>query len=597
MRSHPQIPLGFALALGAALFAVVPTAYAAPAAAKPSKPKSSVNATPAPAAGQFLPDTFVICRVGPRTTRVGKFVSSYFESYAEFRPAPDSAGRVEFLKNMVNKDVLGLVAQEVGRPLDFEDRAQLRETEQRALSNALYRSAVLDSLNLTEADIQREYESFRYDARLRHIVVPDSIAAQRIRLDLVRGKITWKQAYDRYSTSKQKDAGPDGDIGWKARIAFTVTDAHRIFSLGPGGISEPIQDGPDWNLIQVTETRPATPPSMEAVRPVLTDQLNGERMTRRSEAIRLMVRQEAGMVYDTTAIAWAASHFEPTRSVNNEGKGTELEFNTSVPEFTPQDTARVLARYHGGVMTLGRFMHLYTDIQPLMRPSIETPEAFKNQIDGFALEANLADVARKRGLDRDSIVVATVANKREQIMVEHLYADSIESRITVDPKARRKYYQDHLSGFITWARIHYAALWAENKGEADSLKARLKAGEKAADILRADSLLGINRGSIQERLENEHGPYQKLLFEMMRPGQVELDGPDKKGNYVVLQVLDYIPGRQLSYDEASGMIDESLQNVESERLLNEFIARHKKKYPVEARADLVMRIKLVDPTL
>jgi hypothetical protein len=83
----------------------------------------------------------------------------------------------------------------------------------------------------------------------------------------------------------------------------------------------------------------------------------------------------------------------------------------------------------------------------------------------------------------------------------------------------------------------------------------------------------------------------------MRPGQIEIDGPDKQGQYVVLQELSFTPGRQLSYDESSAMIDESLQNIESEKLLKAFIARHKKRYPVESRPDLVMRIKLVDPTL
>ena len=45
------------------------------------------------------------------------------------------------------------------------------------------------------------------------------------------------------------------------------------------------------------------------------------------------------------------------------------------------------------------------------------------------------------------------------------------------------------------------------------------------------------------------------------------------------------------------MIDESLQNLESERLLKAFIERHRKRYPIATRPDLVMRIRLVDPSL
>jgi peptidyl-prolyl cis-trans isomerase C len=612
MRSK-SAPLGVVLAMGALVtaLAVAPHSLAAskPATSKPAaKPATAAPSAPKKSApnyvngardtGQFLPDSFVILRVGPRKTNVRDYVAAYFNSYAEYRPSSDSSGRVQFLDNMLNKDILGLVALEANRPLSFEDRSQMREVEERALSNALYKSSVLDSLNITEDDLNLEYESYRYDVRLRHIVLPDSVFANRLRLDLVRGKITWSQAYGRYSLNKNKDAAADGDIGWKARVSFNVHEAHKIFPLGPGGISPPIEDVNGWNLLQVTDKRSATPPSLDAVRPMLTDQLNEERMIQRTEAIRGMLREQVGMVYDTTAINWASLQFMPTRNVTQGSTGaTELEFNTSVPEFSMSDTARVLAHWDGGKMTLGRFMHLYTDIQPLMRPSINTPEALRNQIDGYALEPNMAKLARDRGLDKDSAVVATIATRREQMLVDHLYADSIQSRVTVDPRARRKYYDDHLAGFVTWAQVQFAALWAPSKGEADSLRARLKAGEKAAAIITADSLLGVNRGTVQVRLENEHGPYQKALFEMMRPGSIEIDGPDKEGHYVVLQEIAYIPGRQLSYDEASGMIDESLQNVESERLLNQFIARHSKRYPIEKHPDLVMRIRLKDPSL
>ena len=81
--------------------------------------------------GQFLPDTAVLARVNDRVTRVGAFIDAYFSSYAEDRPKSDSAGRVEFLNSIVNKEVLGLTALAINRPLGFEDRAKLRAaTEQ-----------------------------------------------------------------------------------------------------------------------------------------------------------------------------------------------------------------------------------------------------------------------------------------------------------------------------------------------------------------------------------------------------------------------------------------------------------------------------------
>src|SRR5437867_11601453 len=112
---------------------------------------------------------------------------------------------------------------------------------------------------------------------------------------------------------------------------------------------------------------------------------------------------------------------------------------------------------------------------------------------------------------------------------------------------RRKYYEDHKAGFFTYPKVRYAAMSAHSRAAADSLRSRLTRGEKAESILLADSLAGVKRGSIQERFQNEHGPYQKLLFEAVRPGQFWIDGPIKTGEYVVLQLLSFDSGRQPSY--------------------------------------------------
>ena len=162
--------------------------------------------------------------------------------------------------------------------------------------------------------------------------------------------------------------------------------------------------------------------------------------------------------------------------------------------------------------------------------------------------------------------------------------------------ARRKYYKPLLKDFTTYPTERYAALWAESKDKADQYAARLKGGESAADIIHADSLLGVQRGSIQTRGQNEHGPYQKLIFEELRPGQITVEGPDKVGHYTIIQSLEFDPGRLLSYEEAAGYVDETLQAMESERALKAFVDRHRSKYPIQSHPELVMRIHLVDPT-
>jgi hypothetical protein len=104
-------------------------------------------------------------------------------------------------------------------------------------------------------------------------------------------------------------------------------------------------------------------------------------------------------------------------------------------------------------------------------------------------------------------------------------------------------------------------------------------------------------GTIQNRKQNDEGAYHKALFEEMRPGDIQVRGPDREGAYVVIQLLHYDPGVQLSYQESEQMIDESLQNAKTDAALRAFIDRQKPLYAIAWRPELVTLIKLVDPTL
>jgi hypothetical protein len=304
------------------------------------------------------------------------------------------------------------------------------------------------------------------------------------------------------------------------------------------------------------------------------------------------------MKYDTTAIGWAAAHFGETAGLQRDAEGTTvIEVHPTLPEFSDSDTARVLARWNGGRLTLGEFLHGYTETPPAQRKNVNDPGAMTAAIDGIVLEAGMADLARERGLDRDPLAIAMTEKRREQILVEHLFQDSVESRVWVSPEDRRKYYEAHKPEFFTFRKVTFAAFYREGREGADSLAARLRAGTRATDVLREDSLAGRVRGAIQERREDERGtPYYKVLFEELRPGQVTVSGPDKSGDFLVIQMLDHDAGRQLPYEEAQSIIDESLQNMKAEQLLKAFIERRRGRYRIETHPELVMRIRLTDPT-
>jgi hypothetical protein len=557
-------------------------------------------ATPAPspaskpASASFLPDSFVLARVQDRSIRVDRFVDAYFASYAPVRPKPDSAGRVEFLGSMINKDVLGITALKINKPLTFEDRSEMREYTDRVLSNALYRQAVLESVTVSEEEIQRVHAQYGFEQHYRRIRFDDPNAAALVRRQVMAHTIPWTEAVRR--SADFDPTHPDADLGWIKREVFDLRTAELVWDLAPGAVSEAVRDPDGFYLLQLVERRPVALPALEPMRPTLTAAIRDLHGAKRADRLQAEIGRRIGVVYDTTNIRWSAAKFRGFQTVKHEGQNMVLEMGGIGDDLDPADTSRVLVRWRDGRFSLGTFVIEYNHQSPLMRQPVGDFESFRGQLDAMVLEPYMADEARSRGLDKDPGVASVVEMKHEELLVDHLFADSVQSRIRVTSAERRKYYDQHISLFTTYPTVHFAAIVRGSQAGADSVMARLKKGETAASILHADSLAGLTSGSIRDlRDEGRGGPYNKILFGELRPGQSTVVGPDKQGDWLVLQLLSFDPGHPVPYAQAESMVDESLQNIKGEEELKRLIARHSKKYRISSHPELVMRINLVDP--
>jgi hypothetical protein len=236
------------------------------------------------------------------------------------------------------------------------------------------------------------------------------------------------------------------------------------------------------------------------------------------------------------------------------------------------------------------------ELIPLRRSSITTFATFCREIDAQVLEPAKARLAEKLGLENDPLAAGLIEKERERILVEHLYSDSIEAKISISVKERRKYYESHLGGFYTFQKARYATLLARDSAGAVVIAARLRKGERSDDILRADSIAGRDStGAIHEELESDHSLYHGVVFGALKPGEFRIIGPGKRGIYVVLQALSMDPGRQLSFEESDGYVYDALQSLAAEERLKQFIARHKQGLKIETHPERVTRIRLVDP--
>src|SRR5207249_52742 len=102
----------------------------------------------------------------------------------------------------------------------------------------------------------------------------------------------------------------------------------------------------------------------------------------------------AGLVYDDANVAWASSLFRPSKSASDQGGVMTLRINAVLPVVAPADTGRVLARYRDGQVTLSRLETELSQISPMIRPSVDTPEDMRDELDAIVLEPYRARMAR-----------------------------------------------------------------------------------------------------------------------------------------------------------------------------------------------------------
>lgn len=547
--------------------------------------------------GQFLTDSDELARVDDKSIRVFDFRDGYYSIFAQFRPAPDSLGRAEFLENMVRKEVLAFKARELARPLSFGDRADLRAYQQRLLSNLLYTRAVSDSVDLRDATVLRVYEHYGRELKLRHLFFTDRQTAERVRGELMRGVLPWSTAMMLYA-SRNADGKREAETAWYKFENLPPDLGLAVWPLKVGEYAPVLVTAAGYHLAQVTAQRPRPDlPTLNALRTPIRNVLRFVQTARLREQVQSEALEGMDVVIDSSAVARLATRFSQNVTTSNSGFGASLEFDVRIPELPDSDLSQVLATWKGGSrITLREVLHSYQELPPIGRPSIHTPEGLSSFLLSVLLEPRLIEIAFKRGLDRDSMYVALMARKEEEIRVMHLVQDSVFSRVTVTNADRRAFYEQNKAQFITFSRARFVKMLAANLAEVDSLRGLLRtAPDLDSLVARHRRLRGEEWAGMNELAENAHGPDWKLVFEVLRPGENTFTGPDKLGRYLIHHLIARDPGRQMPFEEAESIIDENLQNARQEAALQAFVERLKSRHTIEWHPELVMRIRLTDP--
>ena len=194
---------------------------------------------------------------------------------------PDSPKLREMVKNeLIAQEVMMQEAIKRGFDKDATVKQQLDAARQSIVIQAMATDYVGKN-PVSDADVKAEYDRYKAQAgdkeyRIRHILLATEAEAKAVIVKLKGGAKFEELA----KTSKDSGtAASGGDLDWATPSSFPQSFSDGFVKLAKGALTDtPVQTQNGWHVIKLDDTRVAKVPSLEEVKPQITNSLRQKKL-------------------------------------------------------------------------------------------------------------------------------------------------------------------------------------------------------------------------------------------------------------------------------------------------------------------------------
>jgi len=207
---------------------------------------------------------------------------------ASGRPV-DDAVRAQIKEEVVLREIFMQEAQKQGVANSTEFKNQMELARQTIMIRALF--ADYQKKNpVTDAEVKAEYDKFAAasagkEYKARHILVEKEDQAKAIIANLKKGA-----KFEDIAKKDSKDPGSGangGDLDWAPAASYVPEFSQAMVKLEKGQLSEtPVQSQFGWHVIRVDDIREAQLPSLDELKPQITQQITQQKMQQYQQGLR-----------------------------------------------------------------------------------------------------------------------------------------------------------------------------------------------------------------------------------------------------------------------------------------------------------------------
>ncbi len=236
----------------------------------------------------------------------------------------------------------------------------------------------------------------------------------------------------------------------------------------------------------------------------------------------------------------------------------------------------VVALVNGRAITQTEFDLRWNELSQATRSRYEKEGGKRRFLDELITKELLMQEARRRGLDQDDTIRDKTQRYKEQLILDELLKDKLQSKVELTQEELAAYYESRASELLDPLKVNISIMLLPNVFAAKDLETQINRGGSFAKF--------AQRYSIDEKTKGKGGdlgPYRKGLvlpevdeaIHTLKPGMVSAPIKTDNGYYLVMLT---------PLDEAIIQADLATQ----ERLRQELLTEKRRKRFEEVIADI-----------
>ena len=240
----------------------------------------------------------------------------------------------------------------------------------------------------------------------------------------------------------------------------------------------------------------------------------------------------------------------------------------------PEDSTKALAIINGKEITASEFDLRWSQLPEYARKTYAGPDGRKKFLEELITRELLLQEARKRGLDRDRVLLERVERFKERSVLDTLMRDEVDSRITVTLEEMKAYYAANPGSFTASDEVRASHILVKTEAEAQDLKKRLDQGEDFGALARKVSLdlatkfRGGDLGTIKKG--QTVSQFERTLL-ALKAGEISNPVATQFGWHII-KVTDRTSGAPLSFEDAKDQVKEQIQVEKKRKRFDELVA-------------------------